>query len=141
MLRPGNRELPIREEYAVEQASHMCGRLEVRLQQLNERQWKIMGTGLQDLADKKWKKDWGSCWGSLTRAPAWTPLLPKKNSKQEKLANVSETRVFAQVTADRHRLHRSPSTGSGPAPLTLTFIGLDRGRRIAQNLFCRLKFD
>ena len=36
----GNREISIREQYLTAQASQMCGRLEAKLEQLNERHWK-----------------------------------------------------------------------------------------------------
>ena len=50
MFRAGNRELSIREEDEVEQASQMCGRLEGKPQQLHERHWNLTGRGLQEAA-------------------------------------------------------------------------------------------
>lgn len=39
----------------VEQAIHMCGRLETKIEQLSERHWDLLGVlgrGLQDVADQ-----------------------------------------------------------------------------------------
>lgn len=42
MFKIGSREISMREQYTVEQASQMCGRLGAKLEQLNERHWNLM---------------------------------------------------------------------------------------------------
>ena len=42
---PGNRKLSVREEYEVERASQMCGRMEGKLKQLMERECNLLGRG------------------------------------------------------------------------------------------------
>ena len=51
MFKIGHREISIREQNITKQASQMCGRLESKLGQLNEKHWNLMGRGHQEAAD------------------------------------------------------------------------------------------